>query len=115
MPRLNKLRIFSVAKLQAVLGAYVGLLCGILYSFGGLIYDLLTIGLNWGTLLAFGALIGMPIIFGAFALHAPDESFEDDETRGVEVRRILCRVDRDVHVADHTSRRGNRTGERGCL
>jgi hypothetical protein len=27
--------------------------------------DLLTIGLNLGTLMAFGALIGMPVIFGA--------------------------------------------------
>lgn len=45
--------------------AYLGLLCGVLYSFGGVVVDLLTIGLNWGTLMAFGALIGMPVIFGA--------------------------------------------------
>ena len=46
--------------------AYLGLACGVLYSFGGLIADLLTIGLNWGTALAFGALVGMPILFGTF-------------------------------------------------
>ena len=46
--------------------ACLGLVCGVLYSFGGLVVDLLTIGLNWGTVLAFGALVGMPIIFGTF-------------------------------------------------
>jgi len=46
--------------------AFVGLACGVLYSFGGLIYDLLTVGLNWGTAMAFGALAGMPILFGVF-------------------------------------------------
>lgn len=45
---------------------YLGLVCGVVYSFGGLVYDLLTIGLNWGTAMAFGALLGMPVIFGAF-------------------------------------------------
>jgi len=29
-------------------------------------YDLLTIGLNWGTAMASGALVGMPAVFGAF-------------------------------------------------
>ena len=47
-------------------GAYLGLVCGVLYSFGGVVVDLLTIGLNWGTLMAFGALVGMPVVFGAF-------------------------------------------------
>jgi len=46
--------------------AWLGLVCGVLYSFGGLVVDLLTIGLNGGTLLAFGALLGMPLVFGAF-------------------------------------------------
>jgi hypothetical protein len=45
--------------------AYVGLACGVLYSVGGLIVDLMTIGLNWGTAMAFGALVGMPILFAA--------------------------------------------------
>lgn len=44
----------------------LGLICGVLYSVGGFFVDLFTIGLNWGTLMAFGALVGMPAIFGAF-------------------------------------------------
>ena len=52
-----------------------GLACGVLYSFGGLAIDSLvtlgildgekfeTPGLSYGTVLAFGALIGMPLIF----------------------------------------------------
>lgn len=44
---------------------YVGLACGIVYAFGGLVYDLMTIGLNPGTALAFLALVGMPLMFGA--------------------------------------------------
>lgn len=66
MSKLKKIRVFSLGKFQAVLMAYVGLLASILYSFGGLIYDLFTIGLNLGIALAFLALIGMPIIFAAF-------------------------------------------------
>ncbi|SVC10175.1 uncharacterized protein METZ01_LOCUS263029, partial [marine metagenome] len=66
MAKLKKIRIFSLAKLQSILFSYVGLLCGILYSFGGFIYDLATTGsLNLGTALAFFALIGMPLIFAS--------------------------------------------------
>ncbi len=46
--------------------AYLGLVCGVLYSVGGLVVDMLTIGLNWGTAMAFMAIVGMPVIFGAF-------------------------------------------------
>ena len=46
--------------------AWLGLACGVLYSVGGLFYDLYTTGLNGGTAMAFGALIGMPLIFGTF-------------------------------------------------
>lgn len=46
--------------------AYLGLVCGVLYSVGGLVYDALTVGLNWGTAMAFGALVGMPVVFGVF-------------------------------------------------
>ena len=70
--------ILSITKLQTYLLALVGLLLGFLYSFGGLLVDTLvtmglvdgaiagTPGLSYGTLLAFGALIGMPAI-GAVA------------------------------------------------
>lgn len=44
-------------------GLFLGVILGLVYSFGGLIIDLATIGLNWGTFLAFGALIGMPVVF----------------------------------------------------
>ncbi len=46
--------------------AILGLICGVFYSVGGFFYDLFTIGLNWGTALAFLALGGMPALFGAF-------------------------------------------------
>lgn len=75
METLQKLKIFAFAKFQAILMALVGLLAGILYSFGGFIIDLLvsinwvstseTPGLSYGTVLAFGALIGMPMLFAA--------------------------------------------------
>jgi poly(3-hydroxybutyrate) depolymerase len=45
--------------------AIVGLVCGVLYSVGGFCVDLFTTGLNWGTAMAFMALVGMPVIFGA--------------------------------------------------
>lgn len=73
MKKIKKIGILSFAKFQAVLGVLIGLVCGILYSFGGLIIDAIvtigwmtsteTPGLSYGTVLAFGALIGMPIIF----------------------------------------------------
>ena len=59
------MKILPTAVRLARWGAYLGLVCGVLYSFGGVVVDLLTIGLNWGTVLAFGALVGMPVIFGA--------------------------------------------------
>ena len=70
--------ILSIATFQAHLLCLVGLLLGILYSFGGLLIDTLvsigwvdsmaagTPGLSYGTLLAFGALIGMPVIGALF-------------------------------------------------
>ncbi|MFG1691509.1 hypothetical protein ACGF5M_05085 [Gemmatimonadota bacterium] len=60
------MRILPTAMRGAKWMAYLGLACGVLYSVGGLVVDLLTIGLNWGTAMAFGALVGMPVIFGAF-------------------------------------------------
>jgi hypothetical protein len=75
MKKRTKISVLSLAKFQGVLMALIGLICGILYSFGGLIIDALvsagvvssvamsTPGLSYGTVLAFGALIGMPIIF----------------------------------------------------
>lgn len=76
--KAKRIKVLSFAKFQAVLGLLIGLIAGILYSFGGFIIDALvtlgwitsseTPGLSYGTVLAFGALIGMPVIFAAFGL-----------------------------------------------
>lgn len=58
------MRRLKVAILLGIGMTAVGFACGILYSVGGFFVDLFTIGLNWGTVLAFGALVGMPVIFG---------------------------------------------------
>lgn len=78
MAKVKKINVLSLVKFQAVLASLIGLVAGILYSFGGLIIDTLvslgwityhdTPGLGFGTILAFGALIGMPIIFAAIGL-----------------------------------------------
>ncbi len=75
MKHLKRIKIFQFALFQSILMGLIGILCGILYSFGGLLIDALvslgilspemmsTQGLSFGTILAFGALIGMPVIF----------------------------------------------------
>lgn len=66
MKRLNRIGVLTAAKLLAVLMGMLGLLAGILYSIGGAVYDLAATGsFNQGTALAFLALIGMPVLFGA--------------------------------------------------
>ena len=72
----TKLYIIPFALFQGWLTTLLGLLCGIIYSVGGLLIDAGvslgwlsganwgTPGLSYGTVLAFGALIGMPVIFG---------------------------------------------------
>lgn len=76
MARIKKIKVRSFVKFQTVVGAIIGLCCGILYSIDGLIIDSLvsigwlfsneTPGLSFGTVLAFGALVGRPIIFAFF-------------------------------------------------
>lgn len=67
MAGLKKIEVLSLAKFQAILLAPVGLITGVIYSFGGLIYDIVTTSsVNLGTALAFFALIGMPVIFAGF-------------------------------------------------
>ena len=80
MKEKMKIHLWNFAKLQALMLGLIGLVCGILYSFGGFLIDALvsmgvlsaeamsTPGLSAGTLLAFGALIGMPLIFAFFGL-----------------------------------------------
>lgn len=70
----GRLNILTFARLQALLFGLIGMLLGVLYSFGGFLIDALvtleflspeamgTPGLSMGTALAFGALVGMPLI-----------------------------------------------------
>ena len=51
------MKILSSATMLARWMAYLGLVCGVLYLVGGLVIDMLTIGLNWGTAMAFMALV----------------------------------------------------------
>ena len=46
----------------------MGLLLGLFYAAENLIIDLFTIGLNLGTALALGAIIALPVLFGAFGV-----------------------------------------------
>jgi len=74
----KKIALWPFVKFQTTMGAVIGMLLGTLYSVGGLIVDAMvsggllspqamsTPGLSYGTLLAFGALIGMPLIFAVF-------------------------------------------------
>ena len=55
----------GLAKRLARWGGILGLALGSVYAFGGLIIDARDTGLNRGTLLAFGALVGMPAIGAA--------------------------------------------------
>ena len=71
MERTRTINVILFAKFQAFMTGLLGVVAGILYSFGGLIYDLAVSGsVNWGTALAFLALIGMPVIFWAFGFLA---------------------------------------------
>lgn len=80
MAKSKKVGVRSLAKLQAGLMAFVGLVAGILYAVVGAIFDVLvskgvvvsdiTPGVSKGTALAFLAIIGMPIIFAIFGLIA---------------------------------------------
>ena len=74
MKKIKRLGVFSFGKLLALIGGLLGLICGIWYAVGGLLIDIGvsmgwlspeamgTPGLSHGTVLAFGALIGMPLI-----------------------------------------------------
>lgn len=68
-----KSKITQFVLVQTIVMELIGLLAGILYAFGGFLIDALvslgwitsneTPGLSYGTVLAFGALVGMPVIF----------------------------------------------------
>jgi hypothetical protein len=65
MAQLARLGVLFSAKLLAIQLAFIGLIAGVLYSFGGAIHELVTGTLNSGTALAFLALLGMPMMFAA--------------------------------------------------
>ena len=75
MSKINRLNIISYATFQATIVAGLGLVLGVVYAFGGLILDILvtldwvppteTPGLSLGTLLAFGGVVDMPLVFMA--------------------------------------------------
>ncbi|MDD9895435.1 MAG: hypothetical protein OXU24_06570 [Gammaproteobacteria bacterium] len=63
MTRIKSIEILFFAKLIAFIMGIAGLVCGVLYSFGGLFFEILSNNLNTGTALAFLALFGMPLLF----------------------------------------------------
>ena len=77
---MNKTYFFNYVQFCAMLGALIGFVVGIFYAFGGLMIDTLvsvnllsaatmgTSGLGLGTLMAFGALIGMPALFAIISV-----------------------------------------------
>lgn len=78
MTEKKKIDIQAFLKFHLIMGLLAGLLAGIVYAFGGLVIDALvslnwitcteTPGLSYGTVLAFGALIGMPAIGAVLGL-----------------------------------------------
>ena len=78
MEVLNRIGVGSAARFSTAGGVVLGLIAGVIYSFGGAIIDTLvsagwitsdeTPGLSSGTALAFGALLGMPVIGGVAGL-----------------------------------------------
>ena len=70
MARPRRFGVLTTATLLGILMGFTGLICGILYAFGGFVFELLTGTLNAGTVLAFGALIGMPVTFAVFGFMA---------------------------------------------
>lgn len=63
MLKPKKVGIYDLAKPFAVAMSVLGLVAGVLYGVGGAIYDLFNGQLGFGTILAFFAIIGMPLIF----------------------------------------------------
>ena len=61
-----QIKVLSYAKFQAIVMAFSGIVAGLIYSVGGTIYDLQTIGLNKGTILAYIAIPVIPLYFAVF-------------------------------------------------
>ncbi len=65
---LETVELSSLAKPFAAALAFLGFIAGVLYAVGGAIYDVLKGQVGSGTVLAFFAIIGMPILFATFGL-----------------------------------------------
>lgn len=78
MKHAQKIKLVPFIKFQTFFWGLLGVSAGVFYAFGGLIIDTAaslgwvsfneTPGLGHGTLLAFGALIVMPLLFALFGL-----------------------------------------------
>lgn len=66
--RITHIHMGSAIRIIGGISFGAGFIAGILYSFGGLAYDSAFASVNAGTALAFMALIGMPILYGAIGL-----------------------------------------------
>ena len=64
MFKLKKVDPYALAQPLSVGMTFFGFIMGILYAGLGAIYDAFQVQLGFGTILAFFALIGMPLIFG---------------------------------------------------
>ena len=64
MFKLEKVSAYALAQPFTVAMTLLGFVMGILYSGLGAVYDILNSQLGFGTILAFFALIGMPLMFG---------------------------------------------------
>jgi len=69
MAIMKKINVIGLAKFQAILMAPLGLITGIVYSFGNTINDLVTTGsVYYSTVLAYLALIIHPVMFAIAGL-----------------------------------------------
>ena len=59
---------FLNSKFLAKWMSVAGLSMGLFYAVGSLIIDLLTIDLNAGTAMTFGAIMILPVLFGVFGI-----------------------------------------------
>lgn len=64
MKRLTRIGVLSAGLHIGAALTIFGFLCGILYAVGGLFIDLATTGLTPGTVMGFGAVLAMPVLFG---------------------------------------------------
>lgn len=67
MPKRTKIERYNLAFPMSVVFGSIGVVAGLVYAIGGAIYDLINGQLGFGTVLAFMAIVGMPLLFGGIA------------------------------------------------